>query len=72
MAVIEIVDGVGRLIIGLLGVRYLVSKKYRAEVQKRWAGKSKLSIVGEIFTSLLGLVFLGLIIYAIVYLMTSS
>ena len=72
MAVIEIVDGVGRLIIGLFGVRYLVSKKYRAEVHTRWEGKSKLSIVGEIFGSLLGLVILGLIIYAIVYLMTSS
>ena len=72
MAVIEIVDGVGRLIIGLFGVRYLVSKNYRAEVHTRWEGKSKLSIVGEIFGSLLGLVFLGLIIYAIVYVMTSS
>ena len=72
MAVIEIVDGVGRLIIGLFGVRYLASKKYRAEVHNRWAGKSKLSIVGEIFGSLLGLAIFGLIIYAIVYLMTSS
>lgn len=72
MAVIEIVDGVGRLITGLFGVRYLASNKYRAEVHKRWAGKSKLSIVGEIVGSLLGLAFLGLIIYALVTLVMLS
>ncbi len=65
MFVLEIIEAIGKLIEGGFGIRYTVSVKYRRKVNERCRDMSKGEILIFIFETIIGIVFLCIIIYTL-------
>ena len=65
MFVLEIIEAIGKLIEGGFGIRYIVSSKYRRKVNERFCGMSKGEILIFAFETIIGMVFLCIIVYTL-------
>ena len=65
-ALLEAVEAVGRLLEGGAGLRFLLSRSYRARTLERWRGEKWPTIVLECVGAAIGLMVIGLLAYVVV------
>ena len=65
-ALLEAVEAVGRLLEGGAGLRFLLSRSYRARTFERWRGEKWPTIVLECVGAAIGLMVIGLLAYVVV------
>ncbi len=65
MFILEIIEAIGKLIEGGFGIRYIVSAKYRRKVYERCRDMSKGEILFFAFETIIGMVFLCIIVYTL-------
>ncbi len=68
----EFLEALWKLVEGGFGFRFLFSKSYRNETIQRWKGQSKLATGLEIFETIIGMVFLIIILVVAVEIISSN
>jgi len=62
---LDTLEAFGKVVEGAFGLRYVFSPSYRDHVHKRWERETKCAVLLEIFESVIGLIFLFVVIYVI-------
>ncbi len=62
---IDTLEAFGKVVEGAFGLRYVFSPSYRVQVHRRWETETKFAIFLEVFETVIGLIFLFVVIFVI-------
>ena len=62
---LDTLEAFGKVVEGGFGLRYVFSPSYRVQVHKRWATETKFAVFIEVSETVIGLIFLFIVIYVV-------